>query len=332
MKNHKISQTDIWTYLTSEEGDTINKVERWKNTHEQDEELLHELVRLHEVSQNHEVTDAQINRARLKVFDAVRLNEKVIPHEKVIPLWKHTLKYAAVVVFACIGGLFAYQKSLDSPSGHLMTFATGYNEQKQISLPDGSSVWLNASSQISYDSKAPRTLNLEGEAFFDVAKDKEHPFTVETPDNIKITALGTSFNVKSYSNSTYTETVLITGIIAVRPKDSFESTVVLSPNEKARIERKSGELIVTKNIKTGNLFGWKEGRIAFNNKSLKEIADDFYIQRDVRFRFENSDVEKLKFTGSFDDETPVNEILEILKSSRNFSFHQNTTTKEWILK
>ena len=60
MKNHKISQTDIWTYLASEEGDTINKVERWKNTHEQDEELLHELVRLHEVSQNHEVTDAQI--------------------------------------------------------------------------------------------------------------------------------------------------------------------------------------------------------------------------------------------------------------------------------
>ena len=118
----------------------------------------------------------KLNRARLKVFDAVRLNEKVIPHEKVIPLWKHTLKYAAVVVFA-----------------------TGYNEQKQISLPDGSSVWLNASSQISYDSKAPRTLNLEGEAFFDVAKDKEHPFTVETPDNIKITALGTSFNVKSYS-------------------------------------------------------------------------------------------------------------------------------------
>ena len=325
MKNHKVRETDIWALLTSEDNELSNKVEKLKNSGEQDEELLLDLTRLHEISDNHKITDAQINKARQKMFDAIDHNTKTIP------LWKHMLRYAAVVTIVCIGVFFAYKNSIDSSNGQLVTFETGFNEKRQIFLPDGSSVWMNASTHISYDSSSPRTLSLDGEAFFDVTKDKEHPFTVETLDNIKVTALGTSFNVRSYSNSTYSDIVLLTGSIEVLPKDFPEKAIVLPPNDMVRIVRENGELILKENINTSNLVSWKEGRITFTNRSFKEITDDLYLQQDIRFRFKNEVLPSLKFTGSFASDTPIREVLEVLKASSDFNFYQDTKTKEWVL-
>ena len=95
-----------------------------------------------------------------------------------------------------------------------------YGQQSSLQLPDGTHVYVNAGSQLSFPavfSGEKREVYLTGEAFFDVHKDKEHPFIVNTPD-IEIMVTGTEFNVSSYSDDNFTQTVLVEGAVSVRKK------------------------------------------------------------------------------------------------------------------
>ncbi|WP_298544895.1 FecR domain-containing protein [uncultured Aquimarina sp.] len=317
MEHFKITETELWEYISQTADDTtILKVEKWKNSPDFDEALFTKITTIHK----HTATkDPSVQQAKKRFFTTVKPKTRI---------WKEMLKYAAVLI-VIISGIYVYDTlSLDK---NLIVVQTTFGEQKSITLPDGSNVWLNASSKLSYHIKTPRTLSLEGEGFFEVAKDTLHPFTVTTPDHITVKALGTSFNVKSYIDSPTTETKLLTGKVEVSSDEQFKQKVLMIPNEKVTFYKHTKEVVKSKIDLNASGIAWREGKIQFENKIFREIAIDLKAQFGKQIRFKNEDIANSKFTGSFNTTTPINEIFEILKISKEFTYKLNTKTNEWII-
>lgn len=225
-------------------------------------------------------------------------------------------------------------------------------------LPDGSKVWLNAGSQITYESeygKKTRSLDLIGEAYFDVAKDAEHPFIVNTPE-LKIRALGTRFNVKAYPEEKAVFATLEEGRIDVQVVKSISRTkrVVLSPNESIvfqketktierseadevvknvaqeisgnRIESiKATEIKIIKNVNTELFTSWKEERWIIENESLENLAPMLERRYNVKIVFKDADLKKFKFTGSIQNET-IEQIVNALGLTAPVNYTINKDT------
>lgn len=158
--------------------------------------------------------------------------------------------------------------------------------QEKISLPDGSSVWLNQNSQLSYPeafSDSVRLITLEGEAYFEVEKDPERPFIVQAgPVATKV--LGTSFNIRAYQADTLITVALIEGRVRVETPGVLASSsreTLLLPNEKMLFSKRSNQQ--TKQTFTGNLpYAWKEAVVYFDGASVQEVIsvleDKYQIQ------------------------------------------------------
>jgi len=299
MKHFQISETELWAYI-SQTADilTIQKVERWVDSPNFDDALFTKIIAIYE--ETYEPTTS-IEKAESNFFNIISTKEKRYK-------WKKQLKYAAILLFA-ISATYTY---MFLTSNNEITVETSFREQKQLKLSDGSIVWLNASSKLSYNEESPRTLYLEGEAYFDVVKDKEHPFTVSTSESLKVQALGTSFNVKSYINSSTIETKLITGKVQVTYSKNMKDRKLLSPYEKVTFYKNSKAMIQSKLKVNERSIAWKEGRIQFKNKIFKEIALDLKNQFNIKLRFQNEQIANSKFTGSFD-------------------YKLNTETNEWLI-
>jgi len=325
MELEQLSEVDVWAYVSkTASATTIEKVETWKESAEYDDDVFQKISSLYKVTEpspSKHILD--IEKAKSRFFETEKTNNQAQP------LWQSILKYAAAIVF--IITVTSYSFRLFYKSNEQILVETRFGEQKQVDLPDGSIVYLNASSTLTYNLEMPRTLVLQGEAFFEVAKDKNNPFTVETPDQVIIKALGTSFNVKSYAKSAFTETVLLTGKVEVSLGNYDIKKIIMMPNDKIRIIKSDGRVIKTNSILAQGATAWKQGKIKFSNKTFKEIANDLNIQYDAKIIFENKHISTSKFTGTFDHTTSIKEILEILQTSKHFEF-KPTPNNGWIIK
>ncbi|WP_214986117.1 FecR family protein [Tenacibaculum dicentrarchi] len=324
MKRDKIEETDLWAYISNTASVTIKaKVERWKSSTEYDEQLFEKINKINQITkENSSVPKADIAINKAAFFKKIESREKKNNFKKLF------FKYAAAAIIVLSTSFFTYFITQSKE----IYIATTYGEQKEVTLSDGSVVWLNASSKISYKEGSPRTIRLEGEAFFEVAKDKKHPFTVETSDNVIVKALGTSFNIKSYNENDYYETVLFTGKVAVNIADSEKDNLIMLPNDKIRILKENKQVLKSVIKNKMNTISWREGKIQFKNKTFKEIATDFKNQYNLKFHFENEKVSNIKFTGTFKKTMPIREILEILTITTPFEYHFNTQKNTWIIK
>ncbi len=213
-------------------------------------------------------------------------------------------------------------------------------------LPDGTKVWLNAGSSLTYDSaygKSIREVALSGEAFFDVVKNKEKPFVIHT-SKINIKVLGTEFNVRSYPTDKTTEASLIRGSIEVTFKDKPDKKIILKPNEKIVVENfgRVGKIIETshqdhagmvsevpgaavKNLtyqyKTGAIIetSWVENKLIFQDESFEDIARQLERWYGVSITFENSQLKANHLTGNFKNET-IRQALDALKFTATFNY------------
>jgi len=317
MEHFKISETELWEYISKTATDsTVQKVESWIQSPDYDKELFTKITAIHNYTSRQ---NPSIEKAKKRFLKKVK--PKTI-------IRKEILKYAAVFIVIISGAYFYHWTSTNK---NQIVVQTNFGEQKYIELADGSEVWLNASSTLSYNIKSPRTLVLEGEGFFEVAKDTLRPFTVTTPDHITVTALGTSFNVKSYVDSPITETKLLTGKVKVTSDTQFTEGVFMIPDDKVTFYKNSKKITKSKMDDYESNIAWKEGKIQFKNKAFKEIAIDLRALYGKQIHFKNQSIANSKFTGSFDRTIPIDEIFEILKISKDFTYQLNTKTDEWMI-
>ena len=210
-------------------------------------------------------------------------------------------------------------------------------------LPDGSVVWLNAGSKISYQgnfSGAMREIKLEGEAYFDVAKNPARPFIVHA-GSINIKVLGTAFDVKSYPADSVIETTLIRGLIQVSKQDDGNNNdaVYLHPNQKLTFV-KSGKLSTLKisanqAIQPESVFSiskvdiadekdltetaWIYNRLKFRGDDFETLAKKLERWYNVKIYFKDDAVKKLRFNGSFENEN-VQQAFDALQLANPFSY------------
>ena len=253
-------------------------------------------------------------------------------------LW---LKIAAAVVLA-LGSVLLYNlyhnySSTKNAVQEVYCFATKTGERKKIMLPDGTSVLLNAKSNLTitkgFNDKS-REVTLTGEAFFDVAHDKNKPFKVHTTD-FNINVLGTAFNVKAYPDEITSEATLIRGLITMDAVSGNGGTITLKPSQKVTFYKMIAPELPNKLVKpttpqpeiTINHYtkikdstivetAWTQNRIEIYDQNFDEIKNVLEKWYNVEIRFKDPAIEKYRFTATITNES-IEEVLNALKATEN---------------
>ncbi|MBD0777564.1 DUF4974 domain-containing protein [Maribacter sp. ANRC-HE7] len=195
----------------------------------------------------------------------------------------------------------------------------------EIRLSDGSLVHMNSGSSLKYPvnfiSGKDRQVFLNGEAYFEVAKDSLSHFLVST-DNLDVEVLGTHFNVSSYTG-TETFALLTEGSVAVynkKDKDLLGSPTIIRPGEKATLSHNS---IAVNEVDVSDYLSWREGRLTFNNESFINIIQK--IERHFAVEIENNykDLNLVKFNGEFREGETIIDILNTIQESAGFEYEIN---------
>lgn len=209
---------------------------------------------------------------------------------------------------------------------------TRNGSRSRATLPDGTEVWLNGGSRITYqrdmNTQQKREVYLSGEAYFKVAKDADNPFVVKT-DRMAVNVLGTAFNVKAYPNEEQTETALISGSVEVVPADDQNRRVQLQPNQKFIIRHtQDGNAKPTlgysvEQVKVNgqddliNETAWCDNVLVFDNESFGSVALKMERWFGVKVYLTDKKLKAYRFTGTFKNES-LPQILEALKVTSSF--------------
>ncbi|MGD8782007.1 MAG: FecR domain-containing protein [Ignavibacteria bacterium] len=236
-----------------------------------------------------------------------------------------TVRFAALIFFA----ILSYQvfivgyspKAGKIETAHVNkahTHFTGRGEKSEINLPDGSKVFLNSSSKLTYydDYNATqRFVRLEGEAFFEIAPDKEKEFFVSTKSN-SVRVVGTKFNV--YER--YNDFVVAVAEGKVTAIQKGGKRIDLEKNQIAEM-RDNKELTKLTNIDINQFLDWRNNRLSFRNEPLEKVMKEIEITFNVNTFFKEESLRKRSLTGSFDAKS-LDEILTAISISLNVDFER----------
>lgn len=272
---------------------------------------------------------------------------------------KYILFISAAAMLLVVSG-FVWYYSKTKPAGPFIArhanekneISTRNGSKTKITLPDGSKVWLNAGSKLTYNKdfgNEVREVELSGEAFFDVVHlepppsqgggGRPMPFIIHTR-NIDVRVLGTAFNVKSYPGDRQTETSLVRGKVEVLIHNRPDEKIILRPNEKlvvlneevqpARPSDKPSavkdqpivslsKLTYTQNDSTLIETAWVQNKLVFDNESFENVAAKMERWYNVQFEFSDVQKKQLRFTGTFENET-IQQALDYMTITAPFRY------------
>ncbi|NSL90894.1 DUF4974 domain-containing protein [Chitinophaga sp. Mgbs1] len=199
------------------------------------------------------------------------------------------------------------------------TLTTPRGKHFKIVLPDGTRVWLNAASSLHYPtvfSEGQRKVTLSGEAYFEVAADSRKPFVVSTTGQT-IRVLGTAFNVKAYTDESYTRTTLVEGRISITPENS-NSPVLLSPGEQATWENNQLQIIKTDPQEATS---WITGLFYFSDTELSVVLHQ--LQRWYDIDVDYASLPPGRLYGQLPRNTPLPQLLRAIEKTSNIKFKLN---------
>lgn len=191
------------------------------------------------------------------------------------------------------------------------TLSTANGETYTLVLPDGSKVWLNAATSLKYPASfvnlRKRVIELSGEAYFEVSKDKSRPFIVKSVDQ-EVEVLGTHFNINSYTDELYTRTTLLEGAVRV---STGNNQIALQPGKQASLNKKQGNLVVSE-VDVEEVMAWKNGNFVFMNEDIKSVMKKISRWYDVEVIYEQ-DVSEKAVWGTISRFRNVSQVLNMLE-------------------
>ena len=228
--------------------------------------------------------------------------------------------YAAamvVIVFFC--GTIAFQSGKRVLRNQLtqITVEAPYGSKTKLYLPDGTLVWLNADSRMSYAQDFginERSLNLSGEAYFEVTRNEEIPFKVHTEE------LGTKFNFRNYKDDLEAKVCLLEGKVALNTR---QKETVLHPDQQALLDKKTGKLSVS-GTKAAYSAEWTNDRLYFDEVLLSDIIKELERSYDVKITVADDTLNTIRFYGNFRKrEQSIQEIMNVLSSTDKMTYTIN---------
>lgn len=232
---------------------------------------------------------------------------------------------ATVLVVISVGTASYYMgKKYGLPKSTALSYfetTTPMGGQTKVVLPDQSVVWINAGSTLRYGSDFNtdgRSVQLDGEAYFEVTRDSLKPFIVKSK-KLDIEVIGTSFNVKAYGLDEMTDVTLISGKVNVSLRDDVvhAGDVTLTPNRKLSFNKKTNKVRVSE-VDAKDALSWMDGSLKFSEQPFVNIAKDLERKFNVRIRIESDLLKKEIFSGSFTKDYSLDEILHEVDVERKY--------------
>lgn len=198
------------------------------------------------------------------------------------------------------------------------TISTPRGGQFQIGLPDGTQVWLNAASSLRFPAAFTgdyRSVELVGEAYFEVAKNTRMPFKVLLADQTEVEVLGTHFNIMAYQDENSTQTTLLEGSVKIH---RGQSNKIIIPGQQA-VSRREIQNITIKKVDTEGVVAWKNGYFAFRNEDIRSIMKKISRWYNVDVEYQNN-ISPKAFAGTVSRFETVSEVLEMLELTGSIHF------------
>jgi len=300
MKNIYISTLINRYFKGRHSAETELKVQKWlleKDDLEQKDEVLFDVWKAIKAKPNADVYSSLSKvQQKLGMTKSRRL------------FWHTPLFRVAALLLPFTFALSIYL--LQNRDVEMIEIATVAGEQKEITLPDGSIVWMNACSQISYPEKFEsdlREVQLSGEALFSVTKHRTKRFVV-TAKEMSIEVLGTQFNVKSYPEDHITSTTLMSGEVEVTLENE---EYILAPNEEFVYNRRDKKCVVQE--ASDNTLLWRDGVLMFSEISLPEIIKILERQYSVKFHYTASDFSADNYSVKFLNSDSIEHIMGVMQ-------------------
>ena len=298
-----------------------------------------------------------------------RLDRLQLALKSLLPTtFSNIFKIAATIVLLIsisgIGGFLISKHVFHNGMAGICKTVVGKGQKSKVFLPDGTEVWLNSESTLTYSTdfgSTTRDVKLIGEAYFKVHKDKGHQFIVHISD-VELKVYGTEFNVKSYSDDTNIETTLVNGSLSIEKvnENVRSKPFFLKPNQRAVIY-KTDQLAALKNEETKTVvdkkviqsgvtkipsilpenvylytetnmekqIAWKDQKLIFNDETFEDLSHMLERWYDIKIVFESTDVQQYRFRGIFENET-IEQALNAMRYTAPFDYtvdHRNIHIK-----
>lgn len=364
MISEKLQKAIIGYYSNQITKEQADELIAWIEKSEENRKYFNSIGEVWKLTGSLYEEDFNVDSALVNVRERIRENDfRKIPGRMMHIRLSRLYMIAVVIVFLVALGVLSYlyfkpaQPAFDE--GGLFEALAPKGSRSYIIMPDGTSIWLNADTRLKYSAEfgnSTRDVFLDGEAYFKVEKNAELPFRVITSD-ISITALGTSFNVKSYNDESVIETTLEEGLLEIeslRPLDDPGNAELftLKPNQSAVFIKKSASaddinanIVINNSVskqreneteKSQNIeildpvqirevtdtklyTSWKDSRWIIKNEKLNELSPKLERRFDVRFIFMNTDLEDYAITTTLLDE-PLEQVLNAISLTTPIKF------------
>ncbi|MGJ1266923.1 FecR family protein [Sphingobacterium spiritivorum] len=233
------------------------------------------------------------------------------------------IKDAGMIITKSVNGELIYENENRGKIDYnkMNTLHTGRGQTFKVVLPDGSKVWLNTASSLTYSAGliqgGKRSVKLQGEAYFEISKDKKFPFVVESDDQ-RVTVLGTHFNIESYADQGITKTTLLEGAVKISDAVSnFSRTVLLKPGQQAVLVKGN---ISVKNTDANMAIAWKNGEFVFSEEKLSDIMTKLSRWYNVEIVYLTGAPLHLRFNANLSRSNNLSETLNIIQTTGKVKF------------
>lgn len=283
------------------------------------------------------------NRAYRIFLSKIAAEENTTIVSRLLPT-RRLLAYAASILFAVGVGamsLYLYQQN-NRLSAYVQNIEIPYGSKSKVTLPDGTVVWLNSGSKLSYRSdfgEKNRNVTLEGEGCFNVTKNPKMPFMVKS-GKWQVKVLGTKFNFKSYDADANVKVTLIEGSLNISNMADAHSSVMLKPNQQVVIQKATSKAVV-KEVEAQTYAMWTEPKLEnvelstptqatpnvtirntllFDEEPLDQIFRELERAFNVKIEVKDISIKQMTFYGDFRNDESLAEIMNIISLSSHLSF------------
>lgn len=313
---------EIITRYLSNEADNEDKLflEKWRKENQENESLFQEYNKLwNKTDLASEIINIDVNQEWQR-FDA-EIEKQTNEQTKKFSL-KPILRIAATIVIITSLTFFGWYVTQQMSSEKYLA----QNNIKTIELPDGTKITLNHTSKLKYGKdfgEGNREVILEGEAYFDVAKDSTKPFIINAGNSI-IEVLGTSFNVNAYKENSEVEVVVNSGVVALSSKKVPNEKIILKPGEKGELLKKTQKLNLEKN-ENANFLSWKTRKLIFENAPLSDVIKSLEKVYHKDFDIQSENIKDCTITTTFDNQN-LKSVMLIIESTLDVTFKEEKGT------
>ncbi len=246
-----------------------------------------------------------------------RVLSGIARHERHKRSWKRFIGIASVILLMASISLIFYRQLLPQPAQEIpvamQTAVAARGRVLQLSLADGTEIWLNSGSKLTYPktfSGQRRTVTLEGEAYFQVAHDASRPFLIRS-EQVVTRVLGTSFNIKAYKEDRNIFVAVLTGKVRVSmPTSKGVDSVSLTPHELVTFNKAKQTIRVGDVANTTHLISWREGRLHYDEVPLRSVIADLQRKYDVEIEASPA-LQRRRITADFREES-IKKVMIVL--------------------